>query len=112
MRRIEEKMTAAISRRIDWRLDNTSVHYNEEEGFTIVRLYGNKIAEIANDGTITIFDGGVQSNTTKSRLNAILGTFSLSGGTGVFQKSWDWFVRLGDGKGNFTTVPFQSGMTV
>ena len=38
---------------------------------SVLRLHGNKIAEMG-DTFIRLFDGGYQSNTTKSRLNAIL----------------------------------------
>ena len=40
--------------------------------------------------SIIIKDGGWQSNTTKSRLNALLDEFSY--GMRVFQKNWEWFV--------------------
>ena len=103
MRKIESEMTSAISRRADWQKANTSVHYNAEEGVSIVRLHGNKIAEIGDD-FLTIFDGGWQSNTTKSRLNAIFSDF-CNPGEGVFQKAWQWFVTV-----NGETVPFESGM--
>ena len=42
--------------------------------------------------TMTIFDGGWQSNTTKSRLNALCSEFCIAG-EGVFQKNFQWFVR-------------------
>jgi hypothetical protein len=50
----------------------------------IVTLHGNKIAEVG-DGFVTLFDGGWQSNTTKSRLNAILSVHGIKG-EGVFQR--------------------------
>ena len=105
MRKIESEMTSAISRRVDWKKANTSVHYNAEEGVSIVRLHGNKIAEIGDD-FMTIFDGGWQSVTTKSRLNAIFSDF-CNPGEGVFQKAWQWFVTV-----NGETIPFESGMTL
>jgi len=56
---------------------------------------------------LRLFDGGWQSNTTKSRLNALLDEFVPS--MGVFQKDFVWYVsdRL-DG----SVRPFFSGMTV
>ena len=105
MRKIESEMTSAISRHADWKKANTSVHYNAEEGVSIVRLHGNKIAEIGDD-FMTIFDGGWQSVTTKSRLNAIFADF-CNPGEGVFQKAWQWFVTV-----NGQTIPFESGMTL
>ena len=49
-----------------------------------------------------IFDGGYQSVTTKSRLNAILSEHGITG-EGVFQKDWKWFIRLYNGTEFFTT---------
>ena len=70
---------------------NTSVHFNEESGVSVVRLHGNKIAEVS-DNDMTIFDGGWQTVTTKSRLNALCEEFCIAG-EGVFQKDFQWFVR-------------------
>ena len=58
---------------------------------------------------IHLFDGGYQSNTTKSRLNAILFEFGL-GMEKVFQKNWDWYVVVNTGNGAMSTVDFRSGM--
>ena len=75
MRKIEQQMCAAIQKNINWQSGNTSVHFNEETGESIVRLHGNKIA-VVSDNDMTIFDGGYQSNTTKSRLNALCDEFA------------------------------------
>jgi hypothetical protein len=69
MRKIERLMNAAISDSKDWKLDNTMV--TTVNGVSHVFLHGNKIAEVG-EGFIVLMDGGWQSNTTKSRLNAIL----------------------------------------
>jgi len=103
MRKIEAQMNAAIAQGRDWQSGNTSVHFNDEEQVAIVRLYGSKIAEIG-EGFITLFDGGFQSNTTKSRLNAILSENGIPGER-VFAKAFDWFVQQEGGP-----VPFFSGM--
>ena len=103
MRKIESQMNAAIAEGRDWSKDNTSVHWNAEEGVALVRLYGNKIAEIG-EGFIRLFDGGYQSNTTKSRLNAILEANGLPGER-VFAKNFDWYVGQAGGP-----IPFFSGM--
>ena len=103
MRKIESQMNAAIAEGRDWSKDNTSVHWNAEEGVALVRLYGNKIAEIG-EGFIRLFDGGYQSNTTKSRLNAILVGNGIPGEY-VFQKAFNWFVQQEGG-----AIPFFSGM--
>ena len=69
----------------------------------LFRLYGNKIAEVG-DTFIRLFDGGHQSVTTKSRLNAILAEHGDDGDC-VFQKNFDWFVNINTVQG-ITTVPF------
>ena len=91
MRKIETQMNAAIQGNRNWSSGNTTVSFNEESGVSIVRLHGNKIAEVTDD-TMTIFDGGWQSVTTKSRLNALCSEFCITG-EGVFQKDFVWYVR-------------------
>jgi|TARA_B100000035_G_scaffold154759_1_gene131796 hypothetical protein len=111
MRKIEAQMNAAIQKNINWSNGNTTVHFNEETGTSIVRLHGNKIAEI-DDTSMTIFDGGWQSNTTKSRLNALCDEFCIAG-EGVFQKNYKWFVRKFAGQNGvdkvFVTEEFDNG---
>tara|TARA_Y100000592_G_scaffold92170_1_gene153480 strand:- start:396 stop:719 length:324 start_codon:yes stop_codon:yes gene_type:complete len=91
MRKIEAQMIAAINNNKDWQSANTSVHFNEENDVSIVRLHGNKIAEVGDD-FVAIFDGGWQTNTTKSRLNVIINEFCNSMTDGVFQKDFKWFI--------------------
>ena len=56
-----------------------------------VYLHGNHIATYNYaDKELSLYDGGWQSNTTKSRLNALCYEFAT--GFGVFQKNWNWFV--------------------
>ena len=64
MRKIEKQMCDAVQSNKDWQSANTSVHFDPETGVSIVRLHGNKIAEVS-DNDMTIFDGGYQSTTTK-----------------------------------------------
>ncbi len=105
MRKIESLMNAAITDSRDWRSANTEVR--NSDGISYVYLHGNLIAEVDNDG-IKLYDGGWQSNTTKSRLNAILSEHGIAG-EGVFQKNFQWFIRLYNGTEFFTTK-FTSGM--
>ena len=111
MRKIEKQMCAAVQSNINWQSANTSVHFDPETGVSIVRLHGNKIAEVS-DNDMTIFDGGYQSNTTKSRLNALCQEFCITG-EGVFQKDFAWYVRqcVGamNGKSVFKNVSFTNG---
>ena len=107
MRKIETLMNDAISSNANWQSGNTSVSFNEEENVSVIRLHGNKIAEVG-DNFIRLFDGGWQTNTTKSRLNAILEEHGDDGDR-VFQKNFDWFVNINTVQG-ITTVPFFSSM--
>ena len=100
-------MNNAIQNNLDWQSGNTSVHFNEEDSVSVVRLHGNKIAEVG-DTFIRLFDGGWQTNTTKSRLNAILFEHGDVGDR-VFQKNFDWFVSMNTRQG-ITTVPFFNSM--
>jgi len=104
MRKIEKQMCAAVQSNSNWQSANTSVHFDEESGVSIVRLHGNKIAEI-DDTSMTIFDGGWQSNTTKSRLNALCDEFCIAG-EGVFQKDFKWYVRKLVGQSSITGKVF------
>ena len=103
MRKIETLMNEAVANNKNWQSANTSVHYNEENGVSIVRLHGNKIAEVGDD-YLQIFDGGWQSNTTKSRLNALIDRFCNAVTDGVFQKDYCWYIR-----DNNVTRDFESG---
>lgn len=101
MRVIEKKMNQAIAQGKDWKSGNTQVQTTD--GVAHVYLYGHKIAEIG-EGYIQLWDGGHQTNTTKSRLNAILEANGLPGER-VFQKAFDWFVNY-----QGSPIPFFSGM--
>ena len=103
MRKIEALMNDAIANNKDWQLKNTSVSFNEETGESIVRLHGNKIAVIGDD-FLQVFDGGWQSTTTKSRLNALIDRFCNGVTDGVFQKNYQWFIM-----DNKVTRDFESG---
>lgn len=105
MRKIERLMNNAINREIDWKCANTEVV--NEDGVSKVFLHGNLIAEVG-DTFLRLFDGGWQSNTTKSRLNAILREHGR-GGECVFQKQFEWFITMNTDRG-METVPFRSSM--
>jgi hypothetical protein len=94
MRKIEQQMCKAVQSNKNWTCGNTSVI--TEDNTSKVYLHGNHIATV-DDDSMTIFDGGWQSNTTKSRLN------------------FAWYVRLFVGAVNgqkvFKTVEFQNGYT-
>ena len=111
MRKIESEMIAAVKGNINWSKDNTSVII--EDGVSKVYLHGNKIAEVG-DNFLKLFDGGWQSNTTKSRLNALLSEFGYTCGTKreyIFQKQFEWFIQMFDlTEEAMRTIPFTDGM--
>ena len=91
MRKIETQMNAALANSKDWQSGNTSVSFNEENNTSVVRLHGNKIAVLGED-FLEIFDGGWQTTTTKSRLNAIIDRFCNAATDGVYQRNFQWYV--------------------
>ena len=102
MRKVEEQMNQAIRYRRNWAGSNTMVRVYKE--VIEVFLHGNHIASVDTaTNNLTLFDGGWQSNTTKSRLNALLDEFAY--GTRVFQKQFEWFVGYKN-----VTEDFVSGM--
>ena len=108
MRKIEAAMNDAILNRKDWQSGNTVVHYETGNNISRVYLHNNLIAEVG-DNWIRLYDGGWQSNTTKSRLNAILAEYGCSGEC-VYQHKFNWFVRINDGTDTMAIVPFFTGM--
>ena len=99
-------MIEAIENQLNWQSANTQVSNQElaSDGtvVSIVRLHGHKIACVG-DTFIQLFDGGWQTATTKSRLNAILKGFGNL--EYVYQKNFNWFVST-----KYGDVPFLSGM--
>jgi hypothetical protein len=89
MRKIETLMNQAIIEGRNFSSGNTTVTH--EGDVAIVHLHGNKIAEIG-DNSVTLYDGGWQTATTKSRINAILNEHGIKGEC-VFQKNFKWYVH-------------------
>ena len=111
MRKIESQMIDAINGNRNWSSGNTSVTFDPETGASKVFLHGNFIATVTED-TLELFDGGWQSKTTKSRLNALCYAFCYEGES-VFQQDWKWYVRRWVGhlgqQGCYKTEEFQNG---
>ena len=101
MRKIETEMNSAVLSRRNFSKANTSVSINDR--IDEVRLHGNLIARVG-DNFVQILDGGWQSVTTKSRLNALLSDVTPDGS--VFQKDYVWYYN----SSKVGTVPFFSGM--
>ncbi len=99
-------MNKAMRHFLPFSSGNTTVVQNRND--MDVFLHGNHIATLCKISMdLRIFDGGWRSNTTKSRLNALLNEFIPS--MRLNQKNWAWFLSDDlDG----STVPFVSGMTV
>ena len=114
MRKIETEMNKAIQAKKNWTSDNTSVHFDAETGVIVVRLFGNLIAVIDED-SMTLKDGGRQTKTTKSRLNALCDEFCNFVSEGVFQKAGVWYVRkcvgMINGQRCFKNIEFGDGYT-
>ena len=102
MRQIERDMLSAIKLGKCWRKANTEVYTNDNSA-SLVYLHGNHIATVTDDN-VTVFDGGWQTNTTKSRLNAIINEFCDGLTDGVFQKDYEWLI-----KDNNEVIEFESG---
>ena len=101
MRKIEREMLFAINNKAGyWSKANTSVQRCKDAylGDAMrVELHGNHIATISDTGRIKISDAGWQSNTTKSRLNAIL--TELKGyAYGIAQRKFEWFLSDKNGE--------------
>ena len=109
MRKIERQMNDAITNGKDFKSGNTQVITlnNMGENVSFVYLHDNLIA-IVDDNGIKLYDGDHQTATTKSRLNAILSEHGIAGES-VFQKNFEWFIRLYNGTEFFVTK-FTSGM--
>ena len=73
MRKIETQMNEAIRNGHAWSKDNTCVTYDPTNNMSAeVFLHGNHIATVT-DKDLTLYSGGGWfTNTTKSRLNALI----------------------------------------
>ena len=101
MRKIERQMNNAILQGKDFKLANTEVI--SCSNVSDVYLHGHLIARIG-ETWIELFDGGYQTVTTKSRLNAILAEHGCPGEY-IFQKNFEWFINY-----NNMVIPFFDGM--
>ena len=104
MRKIERQMNFAISNKGNWSSSNTTVSYNNNTNCSSVYLHGHQIATLDhNTNALKLDSCGYETNTTKSRLNAILDEVKY--GCKVFQKNFVWFVNY-----NKQTLMFWDGM--
>ena len=104
MRKIEQQMNRAIDNKNDRSNSNTKVDYNSNTNCSTIVLHRTAIAVYDhNTQALKLNSGGYTTNTTKSRLNAILS--ELIAGASVFQRQFDWYVKY-----NFATHNFFDGM--
>ena len=114
MRKLETNMNNAIRAKKNFSNGNTRVAtgsffnndvYCEESK---VFLHGNHIATYDHiNRELSLYDGGWQTVTTKSTLNALCYEFAT--GFSVFQKNWEWFVSDFQGK---NIVDFDNGISI
>ena len=106
MRLIEKQMNFALSNRSNWSKSNTQVVYNESTNCSSVYLHGHQIATLDHvNQALKLSSCGYTTNTTKSRLNAILDEVKY--GCKVFQQDFNWFVGYHD-----QTASFWDGMII
>jgi len=100
MRKIEQQMNRAIVNKNDWSNSNTNVEYNSSTDCSTVVLHRTAIAVYDHKNeALKLNSGGYTTNTTKSRLNAILSEIFV--GACVYQKNWDWFFNYNNQTHNF-----------
>jgi hypothetical protein len=95
MKEIEHDMIAALRARDCINIGNTLVTQFPEIGMAEVTLFGNKIATVSYyNGILNLNDCGHRTDTTKSRLNALLDMLSnVGGGQGIYQRAGKWYWR-------------------
>jgi hypothetical protein len=86
MRVVEHKMIEAMRCLQCRKFGNTEVR--TDNGVVSVYLHGNRIATVW-DGGFRLSDCGWRTNTTKSRLNALL---DFWGYPRIYQKNFEWYV--------------------
>lgn len=77
MRKIEVAMLLALHTKQQLVTPNT--HVVRHAGWSEVRLFGNRIAEIYDNGIVRMSLAGWNTSTTRSRLNAIAREFGTPG---------------------------------
>ena len=91
MRKLEQQMCKAIKDNCNhWSTANTSV-IKDTEGTHHVYLHGYEIAQLGDDW-IKVRHAGWRTNTTRSRLRALLSEFG-SDSDYIGQKDFIWYVN-------------------
>ena len=111
MRKIEREMIQAIIDQRNWSSSNTTVKYDKDSGLSQVFLHGHNIAEYGHgDMSLAVNNCGYETNTTKSRLNVLI-QFVHGGLSGLYQKNFEWFLRLPLQSGDTQDFPWSGALT-
>ena len=110
MRLIEHQMCRAVQHRINWKKDNTQVMYSPNREVSCVYLHGNLIATI-DKYQVEVYDGGWQTVTTKSRLNALINELCDGVNQGVYQHKFEWFINDNCDAYKRNVIEFENGYT-
>ena len=96
MRKIERQMLQAIvDDRSYWGKDNTRVEWDDSNKCYDVYLHGHCIAMYTpSTWTLKVNNCGYATNTTKSRLNALINWVADPTCNGIFQKNWEWYIKI------------------
>ena len=109
MRKIEREMIQAIIDQRPFNKANTRVE--QELNHSNVYLHGHHIASYYHDsGDLLIANAGWKTNTTKSRLNVLI-QFVHGGLSGLFQKNYQWYLRLPLRSGGTQDYPWSGALT-
>ena len=93
MRKIERQMLQAIVDDRNWSKDNTRVECSFD--CADIYLHGHRIAHYRrSDSSLKVNNCGYETNTTKSRLNALIDFVADPTKNGIFQKNWEWFIKI------------------
>lgn len=100
MRKITQEAIREFRNGRTFHKDNTAVELSPSSSVVVLKLHGNAIARYDKGNysdTLEICDGGWSSNTTKERLNGLVGVQ-------VHQKNFEWFLNNKPWNGNWVTV--------
>ena len=100
MRKITQEAINAFIAGVNFNKSNTNVERSPLGEVVVLKLHGNAIARYSEgdyNNTLEVCDGGWSSNTTKERLNGLLGV-------SVNQKSFVWYLNGMEWNGNWTKV--------
>ena len=92
MRKIEREMIQCIIDEKSMSKSNTRVEYEKNYRFTFY-LHGHRIAVYYPNGkNLHLNNCGYETNTTKSRLNALI-EFVCGGTSGIYQHKFNWYLK-------------------